>query len=139
MQNCALSHIVTATSCLVISLQTVFMLCPVASGAVQWLTSDVLVCNMVCHFCLFLSILPIGIVLMMQVAQAGSQGDKKARRVLSLRAHHLKETLLKAKTDLKAHKATARQQAYKIGLLSCILQFVLLSMPFHGLCFTESA
>ncbi len=59
---------------------------------------------------------------MMQVAQAGSQGDKKARRVLSLRAHHLKETLLKAKTDLKAHKATARQQAYKIGPLSCILK-----------------
>jgi len=71
--------------------------------------------------------------MMLQVAQAGSQGDKKARRVLSLRAHHLKETLLKAKTDLKAHKATARQQAYKIGLLSCILQIVLLSMPLHGL------
>lgn len=50
-----------------------------------------------------------------QVAQAGSQGDKKARRVLSLRAHHLKEHLLKAKTDLKAHKAAARQQAYHIG------------------------
>jgi len=50
-----------------------------------------------------------------QVAQAGSQGDKKARRVLSLRAHHLKENLLKAKTDLKAHKAAARHQAYQIG------------------------
>jgi len=81
----------------------------------------------------FLSFLPTGSVLMLQVAQAGSQGDKKARRVLSLRAHHLKETLLMAKTDLKAHKATARQQAYKIGLLSCILQIVLLSMPLHGL------
>ena len=53
-----------------------------------------------------------------QVAQAGSQGDKKARRVLSLRAHHLKENLLKAKTDLKAHKTTARQQAFQIGQLS---------------------
>ncbi|KAL0041710.1 hypothetical protein WJX79_001768 [Trebouxia sp. C0005] len=55
---------------------------------------------------------------MQKVAQAGSQGDKKARRVLSLRAHHLKETLLKAKTDLKAHKATARQQAYQIEVMS---------------------
>ncbi|KAL0022160.1 hypothetical protein WJX77_000772 [Trebouxia sp. C0004] len=55
---------------------------------------------------------------MQKVAQAGSQGDKKARRVLSLRAHHLKETLLKAKTDLKAHKATTRQQAYQIEVMS---------------------
>ncbi len=76
---------------------------------------------------------------MMQVAQAGSQGDKKARRVLSLRAHHLKETLLKAKTDLKAHKATARHQAYKIGTLFYILQFVLSSTPLQGLYCTESA
>ena len=76
---------------------------------------------------------------MMQVAQAGSQGDKKARRVLSLRAHHLKETLLKAKTDLKAHKATARQQAYKIGMPSCIRQSVLSYMPLHGLFYTDSA
>ena len=51
----------------------------------------------------------------LQVAQAGSQGDKKARRVLSLRAHQLRETLLKAKTDLKAHKAAVRHQAYQIG------------------------
>ena len=50
-----------------------------------------------------------------QVAQAGSQGDKKARRVLSLRAHHLKENLLKAKTDLRVHKAACRHQAYRIG------------------------
>ncbi len=76
---------------------------------------------------------------MMQVAQAGSQGDKKARRVLSLRAHHLKETLLKAKTDLKAHKATARQQAYQIGPLFCILQFVVSSTPVRPLLYcTES-
>jgi hypothetical protein len=88
---------------------------------------------------LFLSVLPTGAVLMMQVAQAGSQGDKKARRVLSLRAHHLKETLLKAKTDLKAHKATARQQAYQIGPLSCILLFLVSSTPLHGLCCAESA
>ena len=53
-----------------------------------------------------------------QIAQAGSQGDKKARRVLSLRAHHLKENLLKAKTDLKAQKAACRHQAYKIGQLA---------------------
>lgn len=50
-----------------------------------------------------------------QVAQAGSQGDKKARRVLSLRAHHLKENLLKTKTDLGVHKAACRHQAYRIG------------------------
>lgn len=53
----------------------------------------------------------------LQVAQAGSQGDKQARRVLSLRAHHLKENLLKAKTDLRVHKAACRHQAYRIGQL----------------------
>ena len=52
---------------------------------------------------------------MQKIAQAGSQGDKKARRVLSLRAHNLKENLLKAKTDLKAQKAAVRQQAFQIG------------------------
>ena len=52
---------------------------------------------------------------MQKIAQAGSQGDKKARRVLSLRAHHLKENLLKAKTDLKTQKAAVRHQAFQIG------------------------
>ncbi|KAL3139148.1 hypothetical protein ABBQ32_005933 [Trebouxia sp. C0010 RCD-2024] len=55
---------------------------------------------------------------MQKVAQAGSQGDKKARRVLSLRAHHLKENLLKAKTDLRAQKAACRHQAYKLEVMS---------------------
>lgn len=52
---------------------------------------------------------------MQKIAQAGSQGDKKARRVLSLRAHNLKENLLRTKTDLKTQKAAVRQQAFQIG------------------------
>lgn len=47
--------------------------------------------------------------------------------MLSLRAHHLKENLLKTKTDLRAHKAACRHQAYRIGQPYITPQIILLS------------